>query len=181
VLVSALQRMRLYQREYGLTELRFYTTAFMGWVAVILLWLVITAIARVTPKDGQGRQRFALGALVTGLVLVAVVNLMNPDAIIARTNLRRVTAGVTRPPDIEYLARVLSADAIPVLVAGLDNLPETAIRSRLACELEDRARMLEWQSENRRWRGINLGTSRAQWALDAAAGAIADAAQQCPP
>src|SRR4029450_7185907 len=32
MMVSAFQRMRLYQREYGLTELRVYTTVFMGWL-----------------------------------------------------------------------------------------------------------------------------------------------------
>lgn len=181
VLVSALQRMRLYQREYGLTELRFYTTAFMGWVAVILLWLVVTVIARLSPRDGRERQRFALGAFVTALILVAVINLVNPDAIIARTNLRRVAAGATRPPDVEYLTMNLSPDTIPTLIAELDNLSDLTIRSRLACKLAERAEMLVRQSEDHRWRGLNLGTSRALWALHTAAEKISNAAQQCPP
>src|SRR5262245_29377749 len=44
MMVSALQRMRLYQREYGLTELRVYTTVFMGWLAVIFVWFAITVL-----------------------------------------------------------------------------------------------------------------------------------------
>jgi hypothetical protein len=35
VMASALQRMYLYTQEYGLTELRFYATIFMAWLAVV--------------------------------------------------------------------------------------------------------------------------------------------------
>jgi hypothetical protein len=34
-MASALQRMYLYTQEYGLTELRFYATIFMAWLAVV--------------------------------------------------------------------------------------------------------------------------------------------------
>src|SRR5262249_40205161 len=44
IMVSAVQRMRLYQREYGLTELRVYTTAFMGWLAAVFLWFCATVL-----------------------------------------------------------------------------------------------------------------------------------------
>src|SRR5262249_38358145 len=44
IMLSAVQRMRLYQREYGLTELRVYTTAFMGWLAAVFLWLCATVL-----------------------------------------------------------------------------------------------------------------------------------------
>ena len=43
MLVSALERMRLYRAEYGLTEQRFYTTAFMAWLG---------APARLVPAHG---------------------------------------------------------------------------------------------------------------------------------
>src|SRR5207247_1416024 len=35
VVASAVQRMLLYQHLFGLTELRLYTTAFMGWLAAV--------------------------------------------------------------------------------------------------------------------------------------------------
>src|SRR5262245_41251763 len=44
MMVSAFQRMRLYQREYGLTELRVYTTVFMGWLAVVFVWFTMTVL-----------------------------------------------------------------------------------------------------------------------------------------
>src|SRR5437868_7627393 len=38
VLASAVQRMLVYQRAFGLTELRLYVTAFIGWLVLVLLW-----------------------------------------------------------------------------------------------------------------------------------------------
>src|SRR5205085_5750237 len=55
VIASALTRMRLYQREYGLTELRLYTTAFMGWLALVFVWFAATVLR-------GARERFACGA-----------------------------------------------------------------------------------------------------------------------
>ena len=52
IMVSAMQRMRMYQRECGLTELRVYTMAFMGWLGVVFVWFAATVLR------GQ-RQRFA--------------------------------------------------------------------------------------------------------------------------
>ena len=46
IMFSALYRMRLYQIEFGLTELRLYTTAFMGWLAIVFVWFMLTVRAR---------------------------------------------------------------------------------------------------------------------------------------
>ena len=42
IMASAMQRMYLYVGEYGLTQLRFYVTAFMVWLAVVLAWFILT-------------------------------------------------------------------------------------------------------------------------------------------
>ena len=104
MLASALFRMRLYTAEYGLTELRFYTTAFMGWLVLVLGWFGATVLR------GR-RERFGTGALLAGWLVLAGLNLGNPDAIIASVNLGRAAEG--RPLDAAYAAR-LSADALPV-------------------------------------------------------------------
>jgi hypothetical protein len=124
VMASAIQRMRLYQDAYGLTELRLYTTAFMAWLAVVFLWLAATVLR------GR-RERFTWGAVLTGLLVAGTLNVLNPDALIARTNLRRV--GAPAGVDAHYLAR-LSPDAAPVLAAALPRLPQ-AERCALAEEL----------------------------------------------
>jgi hypothetical protein len=112
MLASALYRMRLYTVQFGLTELRFYTTAFMGWLVLVFGWFAATVLR------GR-RERFGTGALLAGWLLLAALNLANPDGIIAGVNLDRAARG--RPFDIAY-AETLSADALPTLQRGLRRL-----------------------------------------------------------
>ena len=123
VLVSAVQRMRLYTEAFGLTELRLYTSVFMGWVFLVLGWLVVTVL--------RGRRAtFALGAFVSALVVLAGLTLANPAGIIVRTNAGRVAA--TLPElDVNYLVD-LDPDAVPGLIAALDDLQSCQTRSDLA-------------------------------------------------
>lgn len=112
IMASAIVRMRLYQSEYGQTELRLYTTAFMGWLAVVLVWFALTVLR------GE-RRRFACGALVSALVIVGALHFVNPDSVIVRTN--AALAGRGRVFDACY-ASTLSADAAPALVEVLPSL-----------------------------------------------------------
>ena len=145
VMASALQRMRLYQREYGLTELRVYVTGIMLWLAVVFAW------ASVTVLRGR-RDLFAVGALVSGFAAIVAVNAVNPDALIARTNLHRPNL------DVPYLMN-LSDDATPTIVKALPAL-DPVLRAQLEAQLASRRR------ESGDWRSWNLSRRRAQEALD---------------
>jgi hypothetical protein len=112
IMISAFQRMRLYQAEYGLSQQRLYPTAFMGWLAAVFVWFALTVLR------GR-RQRFWSGAMIAGFALIGVLHAFGPDALIARTNIARARAG--RRFDAHYVTS-LSADAVPELVAGLDDL-----------------------------------------------------------
>ena len=125
IMASAVQRMRLYQNEYGLTELRLYTTAFMGWLAVVFLWLAATVLRGY-------RERFAFGALVAGFLLLAGLHVLNPDALIVRTNVALAQGG--RRFDASY-AIGLSADVVPALVAALPKLSPAERSEAAACIL----------------------------------------------
>jgi hypothetical protein len=150
IMASAVQRMRLYQAEYGLSESRLYPTAFMGWLAVVFVWFCLTVLR------GQ-REQFAFGAMVAGFLLVATLNVINPDALIARTNMQRSRAGHTF--DADYLAG-LSADAVPEIVAGLPTL-NPADRRKLSGAMLDR-----WSpAENPDWRTWTIASARAQQAV----------------
>jgi len=131
---------------YGLTELRLYTTAFMGWLGMVLAWFAATVL--------RGRPgRFPRGAVMSGFAVVAALNVLNPDALIARTNLRR--AERTGKLDAVYLSR-LSADAAPAVAGGLRRLELAPLDACLLREdLRDELRT------RRDWRGWNLGRSRA--------------------
>jgi hypothetical protein len=144
VMVSALQRMRLYQREYGLTELRLYVTAFIVWLAVVFAWAAVTVLR-------SRRDLFAVGALVSGFAAILALNALNPDALIARTNVDRPNL------DVAYLTR-LSDDATPALVDALPSL-DPQLRAQLESELTAR------RDANRDWRTWNWSRSRAQTAL----------------
>jgi len=167
ILASALIRMGLYQVEFGLTELRFYTTAFMAWLAVVLVWAVGTVLPLRSPY-GAGRRRFAFGALIAVLALVALLDLANPDAWIARVNLNREATGVGQPLDAGYLTGALSLDATPANVAGLASLSDLKLRTELACGLRAQAQDLATKAPRLTWRGANLGAASARRALASA-------------
>jgi Domain of unknown function (DUF4173) len=133
---------------FGLTELRIYTSGVVIWLACVFLWLCVTTL--------RGRRLFAVGALVLGFAATAALNVLNPDALIARVNLSRPQV------DVQYLGH-LSDDAVPTLVRRLPTLrPE--LRSELGSVLLQRSRsgggVLGW----------NLSRSRADELLDRFAG-----------
>jgi hypothetical protein len=116
IAASAFQRLRLYHASYGLTESRFYALALLVWIGAMLIWLAATVL--------RGRRGpFAFGALVAGFAAVALLFVVDPDAIVARTNVARMSSGdVSVRFDVAY-ATSLSADAVPVLIDGLSALP----------------------------------------------------------
>jgi hypothetical protein len=167
VMASALQRMFLYQRLYGLTELRVYTTAFMGWLGLVFIWFVATVLR------GR-RRRFAIGALVSALAVVALLDVLSPDSLIVRTNVARVTQGEARAFDDLYAAS-LSADAVPDLVAALPSLPPDQ-QGALAWRL-----LRTWSPPaTHDWRTWNWGRTRSWAAVHASEGSLQAVAKQPP-
>ena len=115
ITASALQRLRLYHASYGLTESRFYAMALLIWIGAMLVWFAATVLR-------GHRDWFAFGALASGLATVALLFVVNPDAIVARTNVARLTSGdAPERFDVAY-ATSLSADAVPVLIGALPDL-----------------------------------------------------------
>ncbi len=116
ITASALQRLRLYHASYGLTESRFDAMVLLIWIGAMLFWLAATVL--------RGRRdSFAFGTLASGLATVALLFVINPDAVIARANVARM-ASADAPVrfDVAY-ATSLSADAVPVLIEALSALP----------------------------------------------------------
>lgn len=108
MLVSAWRRMALYEATYGYTELRLLVYVFMAWLALVLGWFLLTLWLRP--------DHFAIGVLVAAMGFLATLNLLNPDAFIARQNLDRYA--LSGDLDATYLT-TLSNDAVPQLVRGL--------------------------------------------------------------
>jgi len=159
VLLSALWRMGLYVRAYGLTEDRVYGTAVMLWIGA-----TIAVFARTVLRGRPAGAAF--GSVVAAALLLGVLNLANPQAFIARYNLAHPGP---RGADVAHLAR-LGADAVPVLVSRLDQVaPER--RCALVTELVGRQAAPEGD-----WRGWSLARARARRALEG----IASFARACP-
>jgi hypothetical protein len=142
VAVSALQRLHIYEQQYGLTELRVYAIGVVGWLVCVFLWASVTIL--------RGRvRRFATGAVVAGFVATAILNVLNPDALIARTNLTRPQA------DLVYLQK-LSDDAVPTLVAQASASPDPLVRGTLRAQLSARRvgpfDLLSWNASRERAR-----------------------------
>lgn len=150
IMASAVQRMLLYQQEYGLTELRLYTTAFMGWMALLFGWFLVTVLR-------NQRERFALGALVSGLLVLALLHLINPDALIIRTNLAHLDR--TGRFDAAY-ATSLGPDALPILAAAIPEIPAQD-RPMVTSQLLERRERLGQAG----WRGWNWGRAQALLAI----------------
>ncbi len=178
ILVSAGARMRMYIHYYGISTDRLYAITFMIWLAVVFAWLAFTVL-RARPRT------FALGMAASAYAVLFVLNVSNPDALVARANLARASAvrvetspaGATPTPrvagaDPEYIA-YLGGDAIPLLVSALTS-SDAAIAGAPLKERCAAARILleRWSGPggSRRmgsWTRWNLARSRALHAVQA--------------
>jgi hypothetical protein len=150
VMASAVQRMQLYVTDFGLTELRVQASAFMGWIAVVLVWFVATVLR-------DRRQQFAFGALVSAFLFVGALDVLNPDDLIVRTNARiqhLTTPGIF---DARPFAS-FSPDATPAIVGSLPAL-DTDHQQWALQQLATQG------SQPSDWRAFNVSRARAHASL----------------
>lgn len=151
VVVSALQRLYLYERAYGLTMLRLYSQVFAVWIALVFVLLGLS-MAGV----GRERQWFLPVACGAGLVLLLGLNLANPEAVVVTRDLDRARAGLEVDPGYLLELTYGSTDAVPALMANLSALapPERALVVRdLACSSD---------LDGHGWTEANLSRQRAE-------------------
>jgi hypothetical protein len=164
MMFSAGARMRLYVQYYGISTDRLYATAFMIWLAIVFVWLALTVL-RSRPRT------FAAGLVISGFAVLFTLNVLNPDALVARANLARGAAEDTRAAgtDLRYVAR-LGGDAVPVLVSALTT-PAVAVDTTGSGDRCAAARILleRWTGENSarraRWTQWNGARTRATEAV----------------
>jgi hypothetical protein len=147
VVASALQRMYLYTSEFGLTELRLYTTIFMFWISAVLIWFLLTVMR-------SRRDRFAFGALEAGFAAIFAINAMNPDVLIATTNTDRLQQDKRFDP---YYLTTLSADAVPTMVESLPEIGRESVWQGYSLEQEI---LYKWNTKHKSWLTYNLGRYR---------------------
>lgn len=108
MLVSAFQRLSLYEAAYGFTTLRTITHVFMIWLGILLAAVTLMEIFNQF-------KRLALVLLLVLFGFTLSLNLLNVDSFIARRNIEHAIAG--NPLDANYLIRQVSDDGVPVLFA----------------------------------------------------------------
>ncbi|GGR12531.1 DUF4153 domain-containing protein [Deinococcus ruber] len=118
LIVSAYVKLSAYVQAYGLSEIRVLGAVFLGWVTLSLLAFAVLG--------WQGKlERFAYFSLITGLTLIAGLNVVNPGRLIASVNVNRSlqddTDGRGQQASFYHLLS-LGADAAPVIVANLAHL-----------------------------------------------------------
>lgn len=159
LLGSAVVRMGLYVREFGLSVDRAF--------ALSVMVLVSAALVTVATTTVRGRAaRFAPVMLAATVAWVMMLDLANLEGIVVRVNVARAAAGA--PFDARYHA-VLSADALPVLRAQAARLP-AAECAALSVSLQEHwsARLARMQDAD--WRQANLPLLRAmRWWADVGA------------
>lgn len=149
IIASALLRMKLYVDHFGLTTDRLYATALMAWLAIIFIAMARTVL-------GGWARPFAAMTVFSGFATLLTLNVINPDALVARVNLGRSASA--RSVDYLYLSR-LNGDAIPAVVRTL----VTAAPSAESCEAAETLRS-RWLGGQVAW---NLGALRGREAVAA--------------
>jgi hypothetical protein len=170
IMVSAFARMQLYVHYYGISTDRLYATAFMIWLVIVFVWLALTVL-RSHPRT------FATGLVVSGLAVLLTLNILNPDALVARANLARGDMERTGAAgtDLQYLAS-LGGDATPMVVSAL-TAPDAAVAAAAPEDHCKAAAMLlkRWTGERRaeltsnwtQWNAARGGAMRAVGAHEA--------------
>ncbi|MCE1255568.1 MAG: DUF4173 domain-containing protein, partial [Anaerolineae bacterium] len=152
ILVSAFQRLLLYESVYGFSRMRTYPHVFMIWLGLLLLATIVLEVI-------QRQRLFALTTLFAVVGFAATLNLMNVDDYIVRRNVTQMAQGTTL--DVSYLSG-LSDDAVPALFESYFTVKETAVKDALGANLACRYAVsqtrpvMDWQSFN--WSKVQART-----------------------
>jgi hypothetical protein len=149
MLVSAYQRLGLYEAAYGFSRLRTYTHVFLIWLGLLL---VVTIVLEILRKE----RMFTFAMLIAALGFAMSLPILNVDAFIVNQNIQReIHAQKVDNVDLDaqYFLN-LSDDAIPPMVKAYrtKSLPAPVrekIGASLACIQYTRGldgREYSWQS-----------------------------------
>ena len=160
ILASSFLRLNLYEEAFGFTRVRTYVHVFMGWLAVLLVALLVLEVRKQL-------RLFTAAVLIAGVGFTLTLQMLNVDGFIARQNVARVASGAAL--DGDYLANV-SVDAVPSLVQAAraaDPVLQQRINAQLACHARELAQPRAWQSTTlssvrarRALAGYDLGNAR---------------------
>lgn len=153
IMLSAHMRLNLYEEAYGFTTLRLVSHLFILWLAIAFTLLIVHIVRE------KSERQLAFQLFVSALCFFGLVNLVNPDAFIARQNINRFNK--TGKLDARYLNN-LSEDAVPVIARMLDD-PSKDKRNLAASILYTQKQNRSNQPGN--WQSANFAKERADQIL----------------
>jgi hypothetical protein len=138
IISSAFKRLYLYEQAFGFTTLRLYSHTFTIFLAIIFVLFLVKILRN------QTESYFALPTFVCAVCFLVAMNLLNPDAFIARQNLDRFQQ--TGKLDGPYIGG-LSEDARSEVKAAV-NATTGVTKQQLIDSLAARSEPPDWQSWN---------------------------------
>lgn len=158
MIASAFKRLFLYEQAFGFTTLRLYSHAFSIFLAALFLLWIVTVVIR------KSERTFASGAFISVMLFLVAMNLLNPDAFIARRNIERFEGG--KEFDGWYLAYGLSTDAVPETIKLLNTSNDEvrrAVGSNLYMLAAHKMNLVSYMG----WQSWHLSRAHAKQLLDA--------------
>lgn len=134
ILMSSLKRLLLYVDGYGLTFQRFLAFGLLFWIFCVFLFFLWKIFLE------KKNSAFIFMAFSLSIAVWLGINIINPDALIAKVNIERFAEG--KKIDPHYFSS-LSDDAIPEIVKIFKLNASEEIKKQIAMELDLR------YSENR--------------------------------
>lgn len=156
IMTSAYKRLLLYEEAYGFTTLRLYSHIFTVWLGSVFIYLLYKIL-----KDGK-ESLFMLKVAITSYAFLAFINILNPDAFIAKSNISRYKT--TGKIDLAYLSH-LSDDSIPELLP-LANAKNNKIKRQMAGELHRWYNSIFEFKKDNPWYSSTLSRNNAGRLLD---------------
>ena len=161
MLLSAYQRLGLYEAAYGFSRLRTYTHVFLIWIGLLL---VVTIILEVLRRE----RLFTLALLAASLGFAVTLPVLNVDAFIVNQNIQREMRAQKDDSlslDAQYFLG-LSDDALPPLVSAFQSpsLPAPVhekVGAALACIQYERGS----DTRDPAWQSFQFARSNADRAL----------------
>ena len=161
MLVSAYQRLNLYEAAYGFSRLRTYTHVFLIWIGLLL---ITTIVLEILHKE----RMFAFAMLIASFGFAISLPILNVDAFIVNQNIQReLHGGKVEDLDSQYFIE-LSDDAVPPLVNALQtpSLPDSIhekVSAALACIRYDRE--VQRSDSEYTWQSFHFSRVNADAAL----------------
>jgi hypothetical protein len=161
MLLSAYQRLGLYEAVYGFSRLRTYTHVFLIWIGLLLIATIVLEILR---KE----RMFAFAMLIASFGFAISLPILNVDVFIVNQNIQRELKSWTKDVvdlDAQYFID-LSDDAVPTLVNTYQT-PSTpdSVREKVGAALACIRYERELNESDPSWQSFHIARFNADKAL----------------